>query len=67
MFILVAIFITLLLVLAFVATVRLGRSQKPSQNAEYDQSRMKTLLLLTIIYVITVIGLMGLVYFYILD
>lgn len=66
MFIAAVIFITIILVIAFVATVMLGRSQKPSQNAQYEQSRVKTLLLITFLYVISNIFLIAIVYFYII-
>lgn len=66
MFLFVSIAMIVLLIIAFIATVSLGRSQQPSQNKQYDQKRIQTLIMLSLIYLISVIGGGILLYYYFL-
>lgn len=50
---------------SLIYTWLLGRSQKPSDNEQYDQSRLKNLLLLTLIYLICFAGGLYLLYEYV--
>lgn len=65
MFILVTIFMVGVLIYALVYTILIGKSQKSTQNKQYEQNRVKNLILLTLIYLLTLLGAMYLLYDYV--
>lgn len=65
MFIFVTIFMVGVLIFALVYTISIGKSQKSTQNKQYEQNRVKNLIILTLIYLLTVIGAMYLLYDYV--
>ena len=65
MSIFVAIFMVGVLIFALVYTILIGKSQKSTQNRQYEQNRVKNLILLTLIYLLTLLGAMYLLYDYV--
>ncbi|SHF19563.1 hypothetical protein SAMN05444392_11022 [Seinonella peptonophila] len=63
MFTIAIIILGLLLALTLYLTIFLGKSQKSKHNATYEQNRIKTLFLLSFIYIVTIICGIGFVYF----
>jgi heme/copper-type cytochrome/quinol oxidase subunit 2 len=58
-------FVLIICIFAFIATFQLGRKQNKQHNQQYDQSRTKTLLLLSFIYLITILLGVFFIYYFI--
>lgn len=53
------------LVFALLYTIFIGKSQKSSRNEQYERNRIRNLVLLTLIYIISIIGAVLLLYDYV--
>ncbi len=66
-FILGAIFVIVICVFALIATFMLGVNQNKKQNESYDKNRRKTVLWLSVIYLVAIILGFYLVYTFIIE